>query len=241
MNQAHESNRQKGKANSGHGSRHQTLSLHTPLPPGWAWGVDRNRHLLLFPPYTKAGGGGAEVGVQTSKSPAHPADSCHPRGPSLPAAHTCSRWCELYGGQQMDPSPSTLHTHSRDSRNMRHMDGAPLPTLVRHGLPAKQVAYPASRWPEAGAGEARAGLPRRGQPKGPSSSPGPLCTPTPGKCRPPSESGPHSVPGGLAPAGSLCGPATCPQHSALASCSVWTSSPVRVFNNAFTHPTALVV
>lgn len=41
--------------------------------------------------------------------------------------------------------------------------------------------------------------------------------------------------------GNLCGHTTCPQHSALASCSVWTSYAHRVFNNALTHPRALVV
>lgn len=36
--------------------------------------------------------------------------------------------------------------------------------------------------------------------------------------------------------GHLCGLTTCPQPSALASCSVWTRYPHQVFHNAFTHP-----
>lgn len=42
-------------------------------------------------------------------------------------------------------------------------------------------------------------------------------------------------------AGNLCGHATCPRCCALASRSVWTSYPHQVFNDAFTHPRALVV
>ena len=36
--------------------------------------------------------------------------------------------------------------------------------------------------------------------------------------------------------GHLCGLTTCPQPSALASCSIWTRYPHQVFHNAFTHP-----
>lgn len=41
--------------------------------------------------------------------------------------------------------------------------------------------------------------------------------------------------------GNLCGHTTCPQHSALASCSVWTSSAHQVFSTILLHTPRLLL